>query len=95
MMSHLNYCWIYHKLLTINFRNEKEFFLHLTFLSDSKYSKGLLKAVKAASWNGAGAESVILTWMFLIADAMKGGAMAHPTLQPDRQHNKMKQGNEW
>lgn len=32
-----------------------------TLLSDSKYSGVLLKAVKAASWKGAGAESVSLT----------------------------------
>lgn len=33
----------------------------LTLLNDSKYSGGLFKAVKAASWKGAGAESVTLT----------------------------------
>ena len=54
-----------------------------TLLNDSKYSGGLLKAVMAASWKGAGAESVILTWMFLIAEAMTAGAIAHPTLQPE------------
>lgn len=60
------------------------YFWSLTFLSDSKYSGGLFKAVSAASWKGAGAESVTITWMFLIADAIKAGAIAHPTLQPDR-----------
>jgi len=56
----------------------------LTLLRDSKYSGGLLKAVKAASWKGAGAESVTIIWMFLIADAIEAGAIAHPILQPNR-----------
>lgn len=56
-----------------------------TLLNDAKYSGGLLKAVKAASWNGAGAESVILVWIFRIAEAMLTEAMAQPTLQPDQQ----------
>jgi len=55
----------------------------LTLRSDSKYSGGLLKALSAASWKGAGAQSVTLAWIFLIADARKVGAIAHPTLQPD------------
>lgn len=59
-------------------------FWSLTLLIDSKYSGELVKAVRAASWKGAGAESVILTWIFLIADAINAGAVAHPTLQPVR-----------
>lgn len=42
----------------------------------------LVNAVSAASWNGAGAESVSLIWIFLIAEAMLAGAQAHPILQP-------------
>lgn len=57
-----------------------------TLLNNSKYSGGILKAVTTASWNGAGAQSVILVWIFLIVEAMQAEAMAHPTLQPDRQH---------
>lgn len=58
--------------------------LVLTFLNKSKYFVWLLNAVKAASWKGAGAESVILIWKFLIAEAMQAGAIAHPTLQPEK-----------
>lgn len=64
-----------------------------TLLNDSKYSGGLLKAVKAASWKGAGAESVILTWIFLIAEAMKAGAIAHPILQPESNTPIVEQGD--
>ena len=54
-----------------------------TCFRDSKYSAGLVRAVKAASWNGAGAESVSLMWIFLMADAMHDGAIAHPILHPN------------
>ena len=42
----------------------------------------LVSAINAASWNGAGAESVSLTWIFLIAVAMFAAAQAQPILQP-------------
>jgi hypothetical protein len=42
----------------------------------------LVNAINAASWNGAGAESVSLTWIFLIAEAMFAAAQAQPILQP-------------
>lgn len=52
----------------ITMNNESHYQLHenhktkdITLLNDSKYSRGLLKAVKAASWKGAGAESVTFT----------------------------------
>lgn len=56
-----------------------------------KYSGELLKAVSAASWKGAGAESVIRIWIFLIADAMLDGAQAQPILQPVEfeKHNRL------
>ena len=44
----------------------------------------LVNAINAASWNGAGAESVSLTWIFLIAAAMFATAQAQPTLQPNQ-----------
>lgn len=53
-----------------------------TVFKVSKYVGGLLSAVNAASWKGAGAESVILMWIFLIADAMLPGAQAQPILHP-------------
>lgn len=59
--------------------------LHPTFFNVSKYSGVLVNAVKAASWKGAGAESVSLIWIFLIAVAMQEGAIAHPILQPNRE----------
>jgi hypothetical protein len=46
----------------------------------------LVNAINAASWNGAGAESVSLTWIFLIAAAMFATAQAQPTLQPSQVH---------
>lgn len=54
-----------------------------TLLNDSKYSGELVNAANAASWKGAGAQSVILIWMFWITDAKAAGAIAHPTLQPN------------
>lgn len=63
--------------------------MSVTFLNELKYSEGLLNAIKAASWKGAGAESVILTWMFLIAEAMQEGAIAHPIRQPKIMHDKI------
>lgn len=65
----------------------------LTAFRESKYSGGLRRADKAASWKGAGAESVILTWIFLIADAMVVGAQAQPILQPVRFINGKKKKN--
>ena len=44
----------------------------------------LVNAINAASWNGAGAESVSLMWIFLIAEAMLAAAQAQPSLQPSQ-----------
>lgn len=50
-----------------------------------KYSGELVKAANAASWKGAGAESVSFICIFLIADEIQAGAIAHPILQPNKQ----------
>jgi hypothetical protein len=46
----------------------------------------LVNAINAASWNGAGAESVSLTWIFIIDAglllAMLAPAQTQPILQP-------------
>jgi hypothetical protein len=44
----------------------------------------LVNAINAASWNGAGAESVNFMWIFLIAEAMLAAAQAQPSLQPSQ-----------